>query len=86
MKLKKEFITHINGEDNLIVSSGNAPFAGVIKGNETAGRIFECLKEETTEEQIVAALQEEFDAPQELITENVKSIIDKLRKLGAIEE
>ncbi len=86
MKLNKNFITHISGDDNMIVSSGASDFAGIVKGNQTAGVIFECLKNETTEEQIVEAVYNEFDAPKEQIEADVKRVLDELRKIGAIDD
>ena len=86
MKLNKNFITHISGEDNMIVSSGATDFAGIVKGNQTAGVIFECLKEETSEEKIVDKVYEEFDAPKEQIEKDVKRVLDELRKIGAIDD
>lgn len=86
MKLNKNFITHISGDDNMIVSSGASQFAGIVKGNETAGVIFECLKSDTTKEAIVDVLCEKFNAPKESVGNHVDNIVNKLREIGAIDD
>ena len=54
--------------------------------NKTAAFIVDCLKEETTKEQIVDAMCAKYDAPSETISEDVQEILDKLNGIGAIEE
>lgn len=86
MKLKKEFITHDTGTESLLVPTGNAGFAGLVKGNKTLGAILDALKQDTTEADIVAFLKERFDAPEEIIARDVKKALSELRKIGAIDE
>ena len=33
MKLSKDFLLHHNGEESLVVSTGNAAFAGLVDGS-----------------------------------------------------
>ncbi len=86
MKLKSRFITHETGNESLLIPTGGAGFSGLVKGNKTLGAILELLKDETTEEKIVEALSERFDAPAEKISSDVKKALSELRKIGAIEE
>jgi hypothetical protein len=86
MKLKKEFLTHDTGKESLLVPTGAAEFSGLVKGNKTLGAILALLKQETTEEGIVAAMKARFDAPEEVIARDVKKALTELRKIGAIEE
>ena len=86
MKLKKEFITHDTEEESLLVPTGNAGFSGLVKGNRTLGAILALLKEDTTEEVVVAAMKQRFDAPEEIIARDVKKALAELRKIGAIDE
>lgn len=44
------------------------------------------LKEETSEEQIVDALFERYDAPREEIAADVREILSTLRGIHALEE
>ena len=83
MKLKKEFITHDTGDESLLVPIGGAAFSGLV--NKTLGAILELLKEDTTEEGIVAAMRARFDGPEEKIAADVRKVLDALRKIGAID-
>ena len=85
MKLKEEFITHSTESEHITVSSGGG-FSGMIRSNKTAGFIVECLKSNTTEEEIVEKMLEKYEAPREVIAADVKKIINSLRNIGAIDE
>lgn len=85
MKLKKSFMTHnADGEHILIDTEGM--FSGIVRSNETAAFIVECLKQETTEEEIVNVLCEKYDAPRAVIALDVKKIMENLRSVGALDE
>ena len=86
MKLKKEFIPHETGSESLLIPAGGAGFSGLVKGNKTLGVILELLKEDTTEENIIAAMKQRFDAPEDTIAVDVKKALSELRKIGAIDE
>ena len=85
MKLKDTFITHMsNGEQILVDASGK--FSGLIRNNESAAFIVECLKKETTVEEIVDQMYEEYDASKEVLLKAVNDVFTQLRKAGAIDE
>lgn len=85
MKLKDTFITHMsNGEQILVDASGK--FSGLIRNNETAAFIVECLKKETTVEEIVDQMYKEYDASKEVLLKAVNDVVLQLRKAGAIDE
>ena len=86
MKLKNEFITHITGNESLLVPTGEADFAGLVKGNKTMGVILELLQEDTSEAEIVAAMKARFDAPEEIISRDVRKVLSELRRIGALYE
>lgn len=86
MKLNKNFLTHKAGNDTVIVPTGNAGFSGVVQGNETLGVILDLLKEDTTEQQIINKMAEQYDASRAEIEKDVISVISGLRKIGAIDE
>ena len=86
MKLKKEFITHNTDSESLLVPAGGAGWSGLVKGNKTLGAILELLKTDTTEEAVIAAMKVRFDAPEDVITADVKKALSELRKIGAIDE
>ncbi len=86
MKLNPDFLVHKTKNETIIVPTGNAGFSGVVKGNETFGAILEFLKKDTTQQQIVDAMLEQYDAPRKVIEKDVADTISKLRKIGAIDE
>lgn len=86
MKLNQNFLVHKTNSDTIIVPTGKAEFSGVVKGNQTLGLILDLLKKDTTEQEIVNAITEEYDAPREVIENDVKTTVSRLRKIGAIDE
>ena len=84
MKLSDTFLSHDDGNEKLVVSTGSAKFCGMARGNETAGFIITCLEQETTEDEIVSKMLAKYDAPEEIIRRDVKKIISQLREIGAI--
>ncbi len=86
MKLNKDFILHIADGETVLVPTGKAKFSGVVRGNKTLGAVLELLRDETTEVKIVSAMKARFDAPEEIISRDVKKALEGLRKIGAIDE
>ena len=86
MKLRKEFIAYDSGSESMLIPTGNAGFAGLVKGNKTLGAILELLKTDTTEWAIIDAMKARFDAPEEIITRDVKKALFELHRIGALEE
>lgn len=85
MKLKDTFITHTaNNEQILVDTSGK--FSGIVRNNNTAAFMVDCLKEETSVEEIINKMIEEYDAPLEDIKNGVDDVLDTLRKVGALDE
>jgi len=85
MRLLEDFITHTMDDKQVLVdTSGN--FSGLVRSNKTAAFIVECLKEETTKEQIIEKMLAKYDAPRDVIEKDVDKIIEKLRSIGAINE
>ena len=84
MKLKDDFLVYPNGDRTVLVPVGRKSFSGVVKGNKTTAYIFECLKEETSEEEIVRKMREKYDGPAEQIAADVKKVLGELRRIGAI--
>ena len=86
MKLNYHFLTHELGGETVIVPTAGADFHGLIQGNKTLAAIAECLKSETTEEEIVDTLCARFDGDMEIIAADVAEAIARLREIGAIDE
>ena len=86
MKLKEGFITHQIQDTQMMVAAGEAAksFHGLVRSNETAAFIVDCLKEETTEEAIVDKLLAEYDVSREIAAQDVHEILEKLKGIGAL--
>ena len=85
MKLKENYIVQeIDGEQFMVAVGGEA-FNGIVRSNETAAFIVDCLKEETTMDAIVDRMCAEYDAPKETIAADVAEIINTLRGIHALE-
>ena len=85
MRLKDTFITHDSDGEQVLIDVTSS-FAGIVRSNRTAAFIVECLKKDTTEEQIVEVMYEKYDAPKEVLKKDMESIVEKLRGIGALEK
>lgn len=88
MKLKYNFVTNEVADKIVAVAVGDdlEKFNGFIKMNDVGAYIFNMLKNDVTEDEIVAAMQKDFeDATEEEIREAVKEFTDKLRESDVIE-
>lgn len=88
MKLKDGVFLHQVGDEYMGVTQGIAAksFNGLIRNNKTADSIMELLKEDTTEEKVITTMLEKYDAPRELIAQDVLKIVEKLRSVGLLDE
>lgn len=85
MKLKANFITQEMDGEQIMVAAGGG-FAGMVRSNATAAFIVDCLKNETTREAILDAMEQKYDAPREVMAADVDMVIGNLRKIGALDE
>ena len=86
MKLKYEFETTELGDEIIAVPVGDhaRDFGGVLNLNVSAAAILKRLREDTTVEQIVASLMEEFEGSKETLTAFVENYVEKLRGEGLL--
>ncbi|MEE0858030.1 MAG: PqqD family protein [Acutalibacteraceae bacterium] len=85
MKLKDDFLTHYSDKEQVMVDT-SGKFSGIVRSNPTAGFIVDCLKSDTTECEIIEKMVAKYDAPVEVITEDVQKILNTLKGIGAIDE
>ena len=88
MKLKYIFVTNKVADRIVAVAVGEDAnkFSGFIKMNDTGAYIFNMLKSDVTEDEIVASIEREYDgADSEQIRNTVKAFIVKLRESDVIE-
>lgn len=86
MKLKKGFITQEIDGEQIMVSTTDSGFCGLVRSNESAAFIVDCLKQDTTKEDIINVMLGRYDADYKIIEESVDNILNKLRKIGALDE
>lgn len=86
MKLKDTFVQHNMDGQTVIVPTAGADFHGLVQGNKTLAVIADCLKQDTTEEEIVDTLCARFDGDREVIKADVAEAVKKLKEIGAIDE
>lgn len=86
MKLNKNFLTHDDGNEKLVVSTGASKFSGLARGNATAGFIIDCLVQDTTEDEIVAKMRKKWDVTEDVARADVRKIVKQLKGIGAIDE
>lgn len=83
MKLKYNFVVNNVAGETVAVSVGGTAdsFNGYIKLNETGAFIFKMLKNDTTRDELIAALGAEYpDASKEEIVDSVDTLVEKLKK------
>lgn len=87
MKLKCKFVCTKVAEDIVAVPVGQR--AGemhlVLKLNEESQYMLECLSHETTEDEIVVKMIEEYDVDKITLVSSVHEFIEKLRSVDLIE-
>ena len=86
MKLKDDFITQDIEGTQFMVSIAAKSFRGIVRSNETAAFIVNCLKSNTTKAEIVDNLMSEYDVDRETVETDVDCILEKLRSINALEE
>ncbi len=88
MKLKYNFISNEVADKIVAVAVGDdlQKFNGFIKMNDTGAYIFNMLKNDVTEEEIVAAMKKDYsDATEEEIRESVNEFVGKLKDADVLE-
>ena len=86
MRLKEDFIIQDIDGTQFLVAVGGEAFNGIVRSNETAAFIVDCLKEKTTMEVIVDKMCAKYAADRETIAADVTEIINTLRGIHALEE
>lgn len=86
MRLKDDFILHNTGEDFVIIATGEATknFNGIIKLNNMGGEIVSFLSNDISEEDIIKAIVEKYEVEYETAKEDIRNILDSLRKAGVL--
>lgn len=88
MKLSKDYIMYdMGGEMNLVPTGDAAPsYRGIVRCNKTAAFIIECLKNETSEAELLEKLKEKYVGDADHMAENLKKTLNTLRSIHALVE
>ena len=87
MKLKYTF-TVMELDDQIMaipIGEGADELHGVVKLNDTAAAIFNKLSEETSEDEIVKSLLEEYDISEDELKNFVHEYVSELSEAGLLE-
>lgn len=85
MKLKNIFEIEKVDDKEFMVCLDSSVFAGMIQLNETAAFIVECLKEETSIEEIAGKMAQIYEVDVEHVTGAVERIVAQLQSINALE-
>ena len=87
MRLKDGFIFRKIAGDNVIVPIGQQiqKFNGLIKINDSAAFLWNLLKEEITQDELIDKLIEEYQIDRDLATSDVENFINILKQNDMIE-
>ena len=87
MKIKEGFVLREVMGNNVIIAVGNASrdFRGMVQLNSSATKIWKCIGEGKTRDQIVDVMLEEYNAERSVIESDVDHSIDMFAKNGLIE-
>ena len=87
MKLKEDVI--VSGIDGQVMAvdagARRERFSGLVRMNETAGFVAELLQKETSLEEIVKAMTQEYDVTEEVAKVNAQKVIDAFQGAGLLE-
>lgn len=88
MKIKDSFILRNVAGSNVVLPMGasSSKFSGMLSLNETGVFLWENLKNEITEEDLVNAMLAEYNVASEQAKEDVKEFLKTLRSAGVLEE
>ncbi|WP_177919155.1 PqqD family protein [uncultured Eubacterium sp.] len=88
MKLKDGIVLgNIDGQDFAIATGSlSSTLSGIINNNESANYIFKLLQKEQTEQSIISAMLDRYDAPEDEIKADVKEFLATLDTYGVLEK
>ncbi|MBR2337106.1 MAG: PqqD family protein [Clostridia bacterium] len=86
MRVKSGFVVREVGGKKYAVATGEAArsFKGMLSLNDVGATIFKLLQHDTTEEAIVNAILDEYDADSEIVKADVANFVNQLRGIDVI--
>ena len=87
MKINDSFITYYTTDcEQILVSTDNSGFRGMVRSNKTAAFVIDCLKENRSRTELIEKMTEKFDAPENALAQDVDRVLEVLRSIGALDE
>ncbi|MBO4125953.1 PqqD family protein [Streptococcus suis] len=88
MKIKSGYMLNKLGNQFVVVAIGDRSkeFQGMIKLNESASFLWKRLEEEMKQDQLVAALQAEYELSEEVARRDVEAFLAILSQQGILAE
>ena len=88
MKLKQQFeVMELDGKYVAVPTEGlGGGFDGGLRLNKAAAVVFERLQDEATEEELLAALEERYNAPRDVLLADLRKLLHTLEEKGLIEQ
>lgn len=86
MKLNKGFLTYVTEGEQLMVATDTKKFPGLVRSNKTAADIVDCLKKESTKEEIIQTMLKKYEVDEKRLKEDVEKVLEILRGIGALDE
>lgn len=86
MKLKEGFMTHQSNDEQILIDTTAANFSGLVRSNPTAAFIVDCLKNDTSEKEILKKMLEEYEGDENVMKADITKIVGQLKSIGALDE
>lgn len=85
MKLKNIFVSDNFGTEKVLVSTNDNIFSGLIRSNETASFIIDCLSVDITVNEIVDKVIKRYNVDESKARCCVQKIISQLKEINVLE-
>ena len=87
MKIKNGFMLRKVGEQNVVVAIGEASrsFNGIIRLNDSGKYLWEKLSQDTTEEQLLSDMLNDYDIDEATAKADIDRFIGSLKKADILE-
>lgn len=88
MKVKRGYACRKVAEQNIVIPTGQAEgeTTVIVHLNDTGKFLWDMMAQESSVESLISALSEEYDVDENVVSEDVNSFLDTLRKANLIEE
>lgn len=87
MKINEDFVLRTVAGSNIVLPTGKAcvDFNGMITLNSTATYIWKCMEKETTVEEIVDKVCQDYEISREDAESAVNTFVKQLKDVGCVE-